>query len=105
MHLLGIRHGENLTAKLKVILHCHFLTGNLERLYTRDANLSKRTTQQSFYYAELRLGSLVDNIADTDCWQHLQEIRSNSTIEAGNTISLHNTLSQSHKSVLCIVRC
>jgi len=70
-----------------------------------DANPWKWTTRQSLLYAKLALGSLIDNIADTDCWQNFEKIRSYATIEASETISPDNALSQTHKSLLCIVRC
>ena len=62
-------------------------------------------THKSLVDAKLALGSFVDNVADTDCWQDFEKIWSYATIQTGKTISLHNALSQPDESLLCIIRC
>ena len=70
-----------------------------------DAKQPEWTRYKSLLYAKLTFGSLIDNIADTDCRQNFEKIGSYATIEASKTISLHNTPSQPDESMLRIIRC
>jgi len=55
-------------------------TANNEALRTQIKRNKNPRQQQSLGYAELALGSLIDNVADANCRKNFEEIWCNATV-------------------------